>query len=39
MEILIILGFTFFATMTVFGVVDVFRQINRLPDEDEKENN
>ena len=39
MEVLIILGFTFFATMTVFGVVDVFRQINRLPDEDEKENN
>jgi len=35
MEILIILGFTFFATMTVFGVVDMIRQIDRLPDENE----
>lgn len=38
METLIILGFTFFATMAVFGVVDVMRQINRLSDETENEN-
>lgn len=33
METLIILGFIFFATMAVFGFVDVMIQINRLPDE------
>lgn len=38
METLIILGFTFFATMAVFGFVDVMRQINRIPDETENEN-
>ena len=35
MEILIILGFVFFATMTVFGVVDVLIQISKIKDEDE----
>jgi hypothetical protein len=33
METLIILGFVFFATMSVFGFIDVMRQINRIPDE------
>ena len=35
METLIILGFIFFATMSVFGFIDVIRQINRMPDENE----
>lgn len=33
METLIILGFVFFATMSVFGFIDVMRQINKIPDE------
>lgn len=36
MEILIILGFVFFATMTVFSVVNVFIEISKIKDEDEK---
>lgn len=34
MKILIILGFVFFATMTVIGVVDVFIRISKTKDED-----
>jgi len=29
MEILIILGFVFFATMSVFGLIDLIRRISR----------
>jgi hypothetical protein len=34
MEILIILGYVFFATLTVFSLVNIIRQINKIPDED-----
>ena len=30
MEILIILGFVIFATMSVFGTIDMIRQINKM---------
>jgi lipopolysaccharide export LptBFGC system permease protein LptF len=32
-ELLIIFGFIFFATTSVFGVIDLIRQIKRLPNE------
>jgi hypothetical protein len=34
MEILIILGFVIFATMAVFGTIDIIRQINKIKNED-----
>jgi len=34
MEMLIIIGFVLFATMAVFGTIDMLRQINRLKDEE-----
>jgi hypothetical protein len=34
MEMLIIIGFVLFATMAVFGTIDMLRQINRLRDEE-----
>jgi hypothetical protein len=37
MEILIILGFVFFATMTVFSVVNILVQISKIKDENEKD--
>ena len=33
MNLLIILGFVFFATTSVFGVIDLLRQIKKLPNE------
>ena len=33
MEMLIILGYVLFATLTVFSLVNILRQINKLPDE------
>ena len=33
MNLLIILGFVFFATTSVFGIVDLIRQIKKLPNE------
>jgi hypothetical protein len=34
MEILIILGFVVFAIMSVFGTINLIRQINKIKDED-----
>jgi hypothetical protein len=34
MEMLIILGFASFATLAVFSLVDILRQINRIEDEE-----
>ncbi len=34
MEMLIILGFVIFATMAVFGTINMIRQINRIKNED-----
>jgi hypothetical protein len=34
MEMLIILGFVSFATLAVFSLVDILRQINRIKDEE-----
>jgi hypothetical protein len=34
MEMLIILGYVSFATLSVFSLINMFRQINRLKDED-----
>jgi hypothetical protein len=34
MEMLIILGFVSFATLAVFSLVDILRQINRIDDEE-----
>ncbi len=34
MEILTILGFVLFATMAVFGTVDLIRKINKTNEED-----
>jgi hypothetical protein len=34
MEMLIILGFVIFATMAVFGTIDIIRQINKIKNED-----
>ena len=34
MEILIILGFVVFAVMSVFGTINVIRQMNNIEDED-----
>jgi hypothetical protein len=34
MEMLIILGFVSFATLAVFSLVDILRQINRIEDEE-----
>ena len=34
MEILIVLGFVIFATMAVFGTIDIIRQINKIKNED-----
>lgn len=34
MEMLTILGFVAFATMSVFGAVDMIRQINKIKNED-----
>jgi len=33
MNLLIILGFVFFAATSVFGVIDLLRQIKKLPNE------
>lgn len=33
MNLLIILGFVFFATTSVFGIIDLIRQIKKLPNE------
>ena len=33
MEILIILGYVFFATLTVFSLVNILRQINKMKDD------
>ena len=33
MQILIILGYVGFATLSVFSFINVIRQINKLPDE------
>jgi hypothetical protein len=33
MNLLIILGFVFFASTSVFGVIDLIRQIKKLPNE------
>jgi hypothetical protein len=32
-DLLIIIGFIFFATTSVFGVIDLIRQIKKLPNE------
>jgi hypothetical protein len=34
MEMLIILGYVSFATLSVFSLINMIRQINRLKDED-----
>jgi cephalosporin hydroxylase len=34
MEMLIILGFVSFATLAVFSLIDILRQINRIEDEE-----
>jgi hypothetical protein len=34
MEMLIILGYVMFATLTVFSIVNIIRQINKIPNED-----
>jgi hypothetical protein len=34
MEILIILGYVLFATLSVFSFINVIRQINNIEDED-----
>ena len=34
MEILTIMGFVAFATMSVFGTINMIRQIKKLPNED-----
>ena len=33
MEMLIILGYMFFATLTVFSLVNILRQINKMKDD------
>jgi hypothetical protein len=33
MEMLIILGYVFFATLTVFSLVNILRQINKMKDD------
>jgi hypothetical protein len=33
MEILIILGFVLFATLAVFSLIDILRQINKIKDD------
>lgn len=34
MEMLIILGYVLFATLSVFSLINMIRQVNRLKDED-----
>jgi hypothetical protein len=34
MQMLIILGFVIFATMAVFGTINMIRQINKIKNED-----
>jgi hypothetical protein len=34
MEMLIILGYVLFATLSVFSVINIIRQINKVPDEE-----
>jgi hypothetical protein len=34
MEILIILGYVIFATLSVFSLINMLRQINKIKDED-----
>jgi hypothetical protein len=34
MEMLIIIGYVVFAVMTVFGTINLLRQINKIKDED-----
>lgn len=34
MQMLTILGFVLFATMAVFGAIDMIRQINKIKNED-----
>lgn len=34
MEMLIILGFVIFATMAVFGTINMIRQINKIKNDD-----
>jgi hypothetical protein len=33
MEMLIILGYVLFATLSVFSVINIIRQINKVPNE------
>jgi hypothetical protein len=35
MNMLIIIGFVIIATISVFGVIDIIRQINKIPSDDE----
>jgi hypothetical protein len=34
MEMLIILGYVLFATLSVFSIINLIRQINKIPDEE-----
>jgi hypothetical protein len=34
MEMLIILGYVSFATLSVFSLINIIRQINKVPDEE-----
>jgi hypothetical protein len=34
MQMLIILGYVVFATLSVFSIINIIRQINKVPDED-----
>jgi hypothetical protein len=34
MEMLIILGYVLFATLSVFSLINIIRQINKIKDED-----
>ena len=34
MEMLIILGYVLFATLSVFSIINIIRQINKVPNED-----
>jgi hypothetical protein len=34
MQMLIILGYVLFATLSVFSIINIIRQINKVPNED-----
>ena len=34
MQMLIILGYVVFATLSVFSIINIIRQINKVPNED-----